>query len=74
MLHLDTGLAAHKPAEAWLPKACWAGLLQTAGNTMTSSTADEAHNILLPPALTEDNPRPTAVQYTDPAQLQTISR
>ena len=74
MLRLAAGLAAQKSEEAWLPKACWAGLAQTAGNGATSSTAGEPHNLLLPPVLTEDNARSTAMQYTDVAQLQTISR
>lgn len=65
------GNKSDKPAEAWLPSECWAGLEQLPDNGLGhNASAEECHNVLVPPHVRQGG----ALVNTDPAQLQTICR
>ncbi|KAL0049516.1 hypothetical protein WJX82_003996 [Trebouxia sp. C0006] len=72
------GFAANKPAEAWLPEACWKGLpasLVPSASSLTRTAADhDPSSILLPGGRGGETGEAATISYTSLSQLQTVSR
>jgi len=75
---VGAGFAANKPAEAWLPEACWSGLpasLLPSASSSTQTAADhDPSSILLPGGRGGDTDEAATISYTSLSQLQTVSR
>ncbi|DBA90260.1 TPA: hypothetical protein ACH3X1_003553 [Trebouxia sp. C0004] len=72
------GFAANKPAEAWLPEACWSGLpvslLPSAGSSAQTAADHDSSVTLLPGGRGEETGEAATISYTSLSQLQTLSR
>ena len=75
---MGVGYAANKPAEAWLPEACWKGLaaslLPSASSSAQTAAENDPSSILLPSGRGGDTDEAATVSYTSLSQLQTLSR
>lgn len=76
---VHAGCAANKPAEAWLPDACWGGLPPSLQSPPCSTSAPGTakfgpSSILLPQGKSVGSSGATTIEYTSLAQLQVLSR
>ena len=75
---VGAGYAANKPAEAWLPEACWSelptSLAPSASSSAQTAADDGPSGILLPGGSGEETGKAAIISYTSLSRLQTVSR